>query len=48
MFIQRDFKRIEEDDFKLNVLPKLNDTNEAVAQYYDGKIVGWKIQRRYE
>lgn len=57
MFIQRDFKRTEEDDFKINVEPKLHEGNEAAPQwalppgcYIAGReeVVGWKIQRRYE
>ena len=57
MFIQRDFKRTEEDDFKINVQPKLHEGNEAVPQwalphgcYIAGReeLVGWKIQQRYE
>lgn len=57
MFIQRDFKRTEDDDFTLNVQPNLHEGNEAVPQwklppgcYIAGReeVVGWKIQPRYE
>ena len=49
MFIQRDYKRTENDDFQLNVQHHLNERNEAVPQLLDsGDVVGWKIQSRYE
>lgn len=48
MFINRNWERTEEDDFKLNVQPQLCDGYEAVPIYADGKIVGWKTQRMYE
>lgn len=48
MFINRSWNRTESDDFKLNVEPQLRDNKEAVPQYYEGKIVGWVIQYKYE
>ena len=34
MFIPRTFNRTEDDDFKLNVQPMLNENNEALPLYY--------------
>jgi hypothetical protein len=55
MFINRDWTRTEEDDFKLNVLPRLNASTEAVPQYtrdYEHHepwlIIGWNLQPRGE
>ena len=52
MFIKRDYSRTEEDDYKLNVEPRLDDNNEAIT-YWDlsgsigfYKILGWKIAPR--
>jgi hypothetical protein len=52
MFINRDWKRSEEDDFRLNVLPRLDSGSEAVPEYspaeYYPFIIGWGIQPRGE
>jgi hypothetical protein len=59
MFINRDWTRTEEDDFKLNVQPRLDSSSEAIpryaaldpAQYPAGTpdpIIGWDIQPRGE
>ena len=49
MFYQRDFSRTERDDYILNILPKLNQFNEAVMIYDSlSNLIGWKIQVRYE
>ena len=47
-FINRDYNRTEHDDYALNVEHKLDATHDAVPAYYDGAIVGWHIQARYE
>jgi hypothetical protein len=58
-FINRDFSRPEEDDFKLNVQPHLDRdaTKEAVPKwklppgcFISGReeVIGWTIQPRYE
>lgn len=48
MFINRDWNITEEDDFILNIKPRLNSTNEAMPIYYENKLMGWKIQSRFE
>lgn len=48
MFLQRDYTRTENDDFILNVAPNLRNNKEAVPQYFDNVLVGWKIQYKYE
>lgn len=56
MFINRDYKREPDDDFKLNVQPHLDrDTMKEALPitkpnegYEKEEIVGWKIQNRYE
>ena len=55
MFIQRDYNRTENDDFKLNVEKYLRpeDRKEAMPIYNPEnkeklEIVGWKIQNQYE
>lgn len=56
MFIARDKTRTEEDDWKLNVQPKLDETSESVPIYdppptgWIGQLVltGWKIQSKFE
>lgn len=48
-FIQRDYERSEHDDFALNVQHKLDNTHDAIPLYtYEGDLVGWYIQSRYE
>lgn len=47
-FIQRDYRRTREDDWKLNVQPKLNERNESVEVKIDGHVVGWEIKSRFE
>lgn len=48
-FINRNWDLTEDDDFKLNVEPKLTRITEAVAVYIDGLIlVGWKLQTHGE
>ena len=53
-FISRDWTRLEDDDFKLNVAPRLSDTTEAlpVRDPDDDSdappTVGWKITERFE
>lgn len=57
-FINRDYTRTEEDDFKLNVQPQLREHKEAVPQHVrlsdadgiddDLTLVGWTIQPQYE
>jgi hypothetical protein len=50
--VNRSFNRTEEDDFKLNVQPRLSDFKEAVPIYHyangEAVIVGWRIQDQYE
>lgn len=48
MFINRTWSRLEEDDFKLNVQPRLSDLVDAIPIYHDGKVIGWRLQNRYE
>jgi hypothetical protein len=48
MFKNRDYSRTENDDWILNIQPLLRDNKEAIPQYFDGKLIGWKIQYRYE
>lgn len=58
MFVNRDWKRTEGDDFALNVQPLLRDGKEAIPQYADQPkigsstlppvVVGWKIVNQYE
>lgn len=48
MFVHRNYDRTEHDDFVLNVEPKLDNISEAVPQYFDGNIVGWKIINRFD
>ena len=49
MFVNRDWSRTEHDDYVLNIEPRLCETNESVEVYTDdGKVIGWKIQTRYE
>lgn len=48
MLIQRDFRRTEHDDFLLNVQDHLDDFTEAVPCFYEGEIIAWKIQYRFE
>ena len=49
MFIARDFDRTENDDFILNVAPRMGKYDGAVALYTsDGIVMGWKISGLYE
>jgi hypothetical protein len=59
MFIKRDYTRTEEDDFKLNVLPRLDSCTEVVEVYgalhpaqfsasIPDPILGWTLKPRYE
>ena len=49
MFIQRNWKRSEADDFKLNVERYIGDFEAATPIYdKDGIIIGWKIDDMYE
>lgn len=49
MFINRNYSRTEEDDFKLNVEDQLRDTKEAVPIYNnEGDLVGWRVQWKYD
>ena len=49
MFIKRNFDRTEDDDWILNVQPRLNEFSESVPQYdTSGNIVGWKIQKKFD
>jgi hypothetical protein len=48
IFKNRDYSRTENDDWTLNIQPLLRGGKEAVPQYFEGKLVGWKIQNRYE
>jgi hypothetical protein len=48
MFKNRDYSRTENDDWTLNIQPLLRDGKEAIPQYFEGKLVGWTIQSRYE
>lgn len=57
MFVNRNWNRTEEDDFKLNVEPLLRDNKEAVPYLIEviypptptgTRVVGWKIQDQYE
>ncbi len=47
-FVPRDASRPKQDDWKLNVLPKLSVLTESVEVYEEQVLVGWKIQNRYE
>jgi len=48
-FIQRDYARSVEDDFKLNIQDILViDNKEAVEVLYKGVVVGWRIQSLYD
>ena len=50
-FIQRDWRRTEMDDYKLNVQARLNDRTEAHSVTYDcgeTKVVGWVIVQKFE
>lgn len=48
MFINRNYNRTEHDDFELNFAPRLGNTQEAVPMFFEQKIVGWKLQLKYE
>ncbi len=48
MFVNRDFNRTEHDDWVLNIKPKLSEFSEAVPIQHEGKLIGWKVQTRYE
>lgn len=48
MFINRDYRRTENDDWILNIQPRLTEFNEAIPVHHQGKLIGWKIQTRYE
>jgi hypothetical protein len=55
VYINRTWDRPEEDDFKLNVQPKLDVFHEAVPVYWSNIlptshdcIIGWRIQEQYE
>lgn len=47
MFIQRDYKRTEHDDFVLNVQYYINVGECAVPRYINGVICGWQITSMY-
>ena len=54
MLINRDYSLTEEIDFNKNILPlttwndNIKRDYEAVPIYYDGVVVGWQMQGRYE
>lgn len=49
MFIPRNFDRTENDDFAINVQPRIGDDEGATPVYSDnGKVIGWKIAAMYE
>lgn len=48
MFVNRDWNRTEDDDWKHNIQPRLSQYSESVPVHNEGKIVGWKIQNRFE
>ena len=55
MFIQRDYTRTEDDDWKLNVQNCIQPNKESVEQFVGSKIigqppilVGWCIIDKYE
>jgi hypothetical protein len=49
MFIQRDYTRSLNDDWKLNVQPKMGEYECSEHVYLDdGTICGWKIKPLYE
>lgn len=49
MIKYRQYNRTENDDLKLNVLPYLDKTSEAIPFYStEGVLLGWKIKSRYE
>jgi hypothetical protein len=53
MYINRNWKRSESDDFKLNVQDHIKENTEAVPVYAtddngDHYLCGWRIQLRYE
>lgn len=48
-FINRDWNLTVQDDWNLNVRPRLSKGIESVEQYaVDGTMVGWKIQGQYQ
>jgi hypothetical protein len=48
MLIHRDFARTKEDDFTLNVAPRLHAQNEALEIWSENRLVAWKIKPRHE
>jgi hypothetical protein len=48
-FRRRDYRRSEEDDWRINVQPYMHETEESVEIYDgDGNVIGWSIRGRYE
>lgn len=43
-FYQRKYEFTEHDDFVRHVQPYLEEHQEAIPQYHEGVVVGWKIQ----
>jgi hypothetical protein len=51
MFINRNWTRTENDDFILNIQDRIQNSNKEALPIYDnetGKLMGWKIQTKYE
>ena len=47
-FINRDFNRTEDDDWKLNVQPKLSFKLWSLGTYVKGVLIGWHLIGAYE
>ena len=48
MYINRHPLRTENDDFKINVQPRLGLGDEVLEILHEGHLVAWKIVSKYE
>lgn len=48
MFINRNYRRTEADDYKLNVEKYLQEHKESLEVFHEDKLIGWKIIDQYD